>query len=371
MKLKRITLALALTMSLGAAIMMADDVIPKSYEFVKVYEAPSTSAKMIGSVARSKPATIIAEEDDFYEVKLENGTTGFVFKGDVECTGANKPANTQSQKPKSEPQSAPEAKKSAPEAKKAAPEAAKAAPASAEADQSTPAPEAEPAGNRAVPPFKKTTVTVGKKTYDVADIFDERAVYKEKGVNKENVFFVISKQEFRLYVYEKVGNDTVLVAHYPVCYAKRTGQKTKSGDMSTPETDMQGPFRISQIAAASSWTHDFKDGRGAIKAYGDWFMRLDLSKGTGLNASVRSNRSIGIHGSSGNRESVPGNDSEGCIRLRDEDLRHLKSTYAQVGTKVVVKPYTQGKYKFEQSAEKALGTRYVYPVKGYKKYPAK
>lgn len=226
--------------------------------------------------------------------------------------------------------------------------------------------ERDAAGERAVAPFKMITVTVGKKTYNVADIADKRAVYKDKVADRKNLFFVISKQEYRLYVYEKAANDTVLVAHYPVCYAKRTGQKTKSGDMSTPETDMKGPFRISQIAAASSWTHDFKDGRGAIKAYGDWFMRLDLTKGSGLNAAVCSNRSIGIHGSSGNRESVPGNDSEGCIRLRDEDLRHLKTTYAQVGTEVVVKPFSQGKYAFEKKAEKALGTRYIFPVSGYK-----
>lgn len=218
-------------------------------------------------------------------------------------------------------------------------------------------------------PYAMTSVTVGKKTYNVADINDVRTVYKTDVV-RGNCFIVISKHEYRLYVYEKVASDTVLVAHYPVCYAKRTGQKTKSGDMSTPDGSMKNYFTISQIQNASSWTHDFKDGRGTIKAYGPWFMRLSLTKATNLNEAVRSNRSIGIHGSSGNRESVPGNDSEGCIRLRNEDVDHLKVHYAQVGTKVVVKPYNQGKYPFEKAAQKKLGDKYQKAQKGYKKYPA-
>ena len=33
---------------------------------------------------------------------------------------------------------------------------------------------------------------------------------------------------------------------------------------------------------------------------------------------------IGIHGSTNNESSVPGRGSEGCIRLRDDDLIQLK-----------------------------------------------
>lgn len=214
------------------------------------------------------------------------------------------------------------------------------------------------------------TVRGHKISYKVADIYDERKVYKkDKDVKRENCFIVVSKQEYRLYVYEKMDKDTVLVAHYPVCYGMNTYQKTRSGDMTTPHCTMANRFRIMQIQDYSGRAHDFGDGRDSILSYGHWFMRLDLSKAIGLNANVRANRTIGIHGSTNNRESVPGNNSEGCIRLRDEDICHLHDNYAMVGTPVVVKPYEAGKYDFEVKAEKALGPSYYAPTKGYKPFP--
>ena len=45
---------------------------------------------------------------------------------------------------------------------------------------------------------------------------------------------------------------------------------------------------------------------------------------------------IGIHGSTNNESSVPGRGSEGCIRLRDNDLDELKANYAFVGMKVII-----------------------------------
>ncbi len=199
-------------------------------------------------------------------------------------------------------------------------------------------------------------VTVGTKTYHVYDYRDSLQVYK-KDVVKKNCFFVISKKEFRLYVYEVIPakKDTVLVAHYPICYAKNAGNKQRVGDMKTPECTMAKPFTISMIQDASSWRHDFKDGRGNVKSYGDWFMRLVTPGHSG----------IGIHGSTNNEASVPGRDSEGCIRLRDPDIRHLKENYAQVNTKVVIKSVEKGKLPFEVNAEKALGKDYKKPIKGY------
>lgn len=221
------------------------------------------------------------------------------------------------------------------------------------------------AGTPIVPPFRMTTHKEGNKTYNVADINDVSKVYRPNAV-KANCFFVISKQEFRLYVYEKVGTDTLLAAHYPVCYAKYPEGKTKTGDMRTPDCTIAHPFRISQIQNASSWAHDFKDGRGSFPAYGAWFMRLDLSK-SDCAAGCRSNRSIGIHGSTGNAASVPGRDSEGCIRLRDADIKDLKERFSQVGTPVVVKAVNVGKYPFERRAQQKC-SGYVQPTAGYKKY---
>ena len=160
-------------------------------------------------------------------------------------------------------------------------------------------------------------------------------------VVRENCFLVVSKTDYKLYVYERRGQDTVCVASFPVCYAKNKGQKTRDGDYCTPECSYQHPFRISEIKDASAWYHDFHDGRGEILAYGHWFMRLDLSDAFPDNEVVARNRSIGIHGSTNNESSVPGNGSEGCIRLRDQDLEILHDLYAFVGQQVIVLPYKQ------------------------------
>lgn len=145
-------------------------------------------------------------------------------------------------------------------------------------------------------------------------------------LNQKNCFIVISKPELYLSVYEDQQGDTVLLARYPVCVGQNCGQKQKSGDMKTPESTFDNPFTITQIVSASSWVHDFGDGRGSILAYGNWFMRLKTPGFSG----------IGIHGSTNNEESVPGRGSEGCIRLRNEDLDALKESYAFVGMKVVI-----------------------------------
>ena len=147
-------------------------------------------------------------------------------------------------------------------------------------------------------------------------------------MDKNNCFIVIDKPALNLSVYEDQLGDTVLIARYPVCVGKNYGQKQKSGDMKTPESTFENPFTITQIQPASSWTHDFGDGRGPILAYGNWFMRL----------KTPGHKGIGIHGSTNNESSVPGRGSEGCIRLRDDDLIQLKEKYAFVGMRVVILP---------------------------------
>ena len=200
-------------------------------------------------------------------------------------------------------------------------------------------------------------VKMGSMVYDVADQTDTRHVYRKR-VNARNCFIVISKQEFRLYVYEKVGSDTLLVAHYPVCLSQKLGNKRRVGDMKTPESSLKNPFYISQIQPASTWKHDFKDGRGSIRSYGAWFLRLVTPGHSG----------IGIHGSTGNESSVPGRDSEGCVRLRDEDIIHLKENYARVGMNVIIKSDQKGPdhgpYGFETKAWNATKD-FQYPTRGY------
>lgn len=164
-----------------------------------------------------------------------------------------------------------------------------------------------------------TDTTTSTPIYDTLNLDPEVVV-------KENCFIVISKPEYRLYVCEAVEDDTVCRAYYPVCVGKNKGQKQKKGDMRTPESTFEKPFTITQITDASKWTHDFGDGRGEILSYGNWFIRLATPGFSG----------IGIHGSTNNENSVPGRGSEGCIRLRNNDLDQLKEKYAFIGMKVVI-----------------------------------
>lgn len=163
--------------------------------------------------------------------------------------------------------------------------------------------------------------------------------------NKKKCFILMSKKDYYLYVYEAQGKDTVLVARYDCAFSLKKGNKQKKGDMRTPHCTMKTPFSISQIVNASSWHHDFGDGRGSIKSYGDYFMRLVTPGHSG----------IGIHGSTNNRESVPGRASEGCIRLKDEDIVDLKNNYAFVGMKVVIKAEDVDDLPFEIRAMEKQG----------------
>ena len=131
---------------------------------------------------------------------------------------------------------------------------------------------------------------------------------------------VIDKKQLTLTVIDD-KNDTIFAA--PVCVGKNFGDKQRRGDMRTPE----GNFSISQIQDASAWTHDFKDGAGERKgAYGPYFMRLKMPRWT----------SIGIHGTCF-PNSIGTRDSEGCVRLLNEDLVKLHQL-VKVGTKVTILP---------------------------------
>lgn len=214
-------------------------------------------------------------------------------------------------------------------------------------------------------PTREYTVDEGSfhHTYLVADQMDEKHIYKQN-VNKDNCFIVISKKEYRLYVYEAAAEDTTLVASFPVCYAIEPGPKEGEGDNSTPECGMNNPFRMCELKDASTWCFDFGDGRGPILAFGSWFLRLDLSQSFPDNPTLAANRSIGIHGSTGNAVSVPGRDSHGCVRMLDEDLIILHDSYAQLGTPVIIKGIKENKYPFEVTAQEKLGDEYKAPQKG-------
>ena len=178
---------------------------------------------------------------------------------------------------------------------------------------------------------KKATTTVKTKVKAKTSTTKETKPY----------FIVISKKDLNLRVYKAEKGDTTLVQQFDACLSKNKGNKQRKGDMRTPESPTGKPFSITQIQDASTWRHDFKDGRGNIKAYGHWFLRL-LTPG---------HSGIGIHGSTNNENSVPGRASEGCIRLRDADIITLKEKYAYVGMPVIIKGENEGLLPFEARLE--------------------
>lgn len=130
-------------------------------------------------------------------------------------------------------------------------------------------------------------------------------------------WLAISKGHFKLFVLdgEKV------VENFGVAVGKNKGQKQRAGDNRTPE----GMFEVTQIQKASHWTHDFRDGKGEIKgAYGPWFIRLGGKW-----------RGIGIHGTH-DPSSIGTEASEGCIRMKNEDVQTLHEKYAKIGLKVLI-----------------------------------
>lgn len=133
-------------------------------------------------------------------------------------------------------------------------------------------------------------------------------------------FLLIDKEAFSLTVIDSAGFE---ITHYGVAVAVNYGNKTKNGDHKTPE----GIFKINQLLNAKGLTHDFHDGKGPVRdAYGPWFFRLDCPV----------SKVIGIHGTH-KPESIGTRATEGCIRLRNEDILDLKPR-VKVGTPVIILP---------------------------------
>lgn len=145
--------------------------------------------------------------------------------------------------------------------------------------------------------------------------------YKNKLSDINNAsFIVISKEDMRLHLIDYKGCE---ILNYPIACGKNYGNKEIKGDLKTPE----GLFHITEIEKASSWVHDFGDGKGEIPgAYGPFFIRLE----------VPGQKGIGIHGTH-KPESIGTRDTEGCIRLNNDDLLKLvKQTH--VGMAVFITP---------------------------------
>ena len=133
----------------------------------------------------------------------------------------------------------------------------------------------------------------------------------------QDSFIIVSKQEMKLRRYDLKGN---ILEEYLIACGRNYGNKQKRGDNRTPE----GVFTVQQIQNASAWTHDFKDGKGEIKgAYGSHFIRLKTNF-----------QGIGIHGTHA-PESIGTRATEGCIRLKNEDLLKLVKNI-KIGMVVII-----------------------------------
>ena len=134
---------------------------------------------------------------------------------------------------------------------------------------------------------------------------------------------LVVKGEHKLYLLDKGEK----VAVWGCAIGKGgAGQKQRSGDNMTPT----GHFYIDESDDASTWTHDFGDGKGQIPhAYGPWFLSLDTKS-----VSHGQWDGIGIHGTH-DPSSIGTNASEGCVRLKNENLLTLYK-YVKVGTKVEI-----------------------------------
>ena len=156
----------------------------------------------------------------------------------------------------------------------------------------------------------------------------------------------IHKLSYELDLYEK-GTE-IPIRTFPIAVAKNNGDKERPGDNKTPVSwgnivsipseydgadvgvkSSEVPFRVEEICDASTWAHDFNDGKGVIEgAYGPWFISLD----TGWDG-------IGIHGTH-DPNSIGTNASEGCIRLLNKDIIELKEIILTdnggIGTRVII-----------------------------------
>lgn len=129
---------------------------------------------------------------------------------------------------------------------------------------------------------------------------------------------IISKRNFELIV---LNSESDTLVAYRCGIGLNAGDKKYVGDKRTPE----GKFLITSIEDSRHWTHDFLDGAGPRPyAYGPYFIRLETPGWSG----------IGIHGTIF-PESIGTRSSEGCVRLKNDDLSDL-IRYIDIGTEVII-----------------------------------
>lgn len=161
----------------------------------------------------------------------------------------------------------------------------------------------------------------------VTEFFMLRKQYNEEIYKIQHAtILLISKQDMSLRLIDYKGKE--LFSSSIAC-GKSLGNKQAKGDMRTPE----GVFQVQDIQKASEWKHDFDDGKGSIEgAYGPYFIRLNTP----------GHKGIGIHGTHDSL-SIGTRVTEGCIRLKNEDLKQLVSLIHPPLT-VIITPAAQDEF---------------------------
>lgn len=137
---------------------------------------------------------------------------------------------------------------------------------------------------------------------------------------------LVSKQDMSLRLVDYKGEELFYAS---VACGSNYGDKQQKGDRRTPE----GIFQVADIQNASEWKHDFDDGKGSIEgAYGPYFIRLNTP----------GHKGIGIHGTHDSL-SIGTRVTEGCIRLKNEDLKQLVSLIHPPLT-VIITPAAQDEF---------------------------
>ncbi|HOY83713.1 MAG: L,D-transpeptidase [Candidatus Cloacimonetes bacterium] len=134
----------------------------------------------------------------------------------------------------------------------------------------------------------------------------------------DGYYIIIKKTDHKLHLYK----DGVLLKTYPVATGKNNKDKSRIGDLATPE----GHFKIDSISASSKWRYTSpetgrKSGPGV---YGPWFFAVNTRSGT---FSGKSWTGIGIHGTS-SPSSIGKFVSHGCIRLYSKDITEIREEVA-------------------------------------------
>jgi len=137
----------------------------------------------------------------------------------------------------------------------------------------------------------------------------------------KRISWVCIKEDHALIAISEI--DKVVYGGWTVATGRNPGQKTRVGDLRTPE----GVFRIKSIEDASYWGFYEDKATGQLIGYGPYFIRLETKW-----------KGIGIHGTDeAHIHEIGTNASHGCIRMANDDLLEVVRM-AKVGQKVVILP---------------------------------